>query len=154
MVKPELVRIPERFAKSIGELDFATVARVLGGGMHNMSSDTQNEADSFVLDNGLKLKDVPHVFMATHSMGGREWKVITGRKPGYISEGCFNGGWYIFTDEDVDYLHCSSATSGSSLTAEKLSDGSWNVTLEVPSDGGQPYQGFYWDCFHKALGLE
>lgn len=134
-------------------LDFATVAKILDGGMTNISSYIQKDVDAFIKDNGLA--EVPVVLMATHSMGGRDWKVAEGRKPAFFEEVGFGGGWYVITDDDVDSLECVSATSGSSLTAKKNQHGYWIVTLEVPvGDDGLPYKGHYWRTFHEALGLE
>ncbi len=134
-------------------LDFAAVVKSLNEGMHNISSSEADEVEGFLRER--ELLGTPCVFMATHSIGGRDWKIVEGRKPAFLEEKCFNGGWFVLTDGDVNYLHCSSATSGSSLTAEKQEDGSWKVSLEVPvGDDGTPYQGAYWRAFHIALGLE
>lgn len=139
--------------KVVSGLDFATVAKALDGGMANVGSYIQEDVDAFLRENGLA--GVPRVFMANHSIGGRDWEIAEGRDPAFYEEECFNGGWYVLTNEDCTYLYCDSATSGSSLTAVKQDDGTWTVTLEVPvGDDGQSYQGFYWGCFHNALGLE
>jgi len=138
-------------------LNFAQVASALSEGMHNISSHELREGgevEEFLREHGLL--ETPHVFMATHSVGGRDWDVVEGRKPPFYEDGCFNGGWNVLTVEDCTYLYCESATSGSSLTAEKQEDGTWKVTLEVPieEEDGEPYKGSYWRCFHSALDLE
>ncbi len=139
--------------KSEAGLSFAIVAKALGEGMHNISSHELREGgevEEFLREHGLT--DAPHVFMATHSIGDRDWTLEEGRKPAFYEESCFNGGWHVIREEDASYLYCSSATSGSSLSAEKQRDGTWTVTLEVPiGDDGQPYQGYYWKYFHQAI---
>ncbi|MEK9183439.1 MAG: hypothetical protein AAB849_02940 [Patescibacteria group bacterium] len=148
-------KIMTTLRKVAAGLDFAKVASAFEG-MHNISSHELRdggEVKEFLRERGLL--DTPHVFMATHSMGGRRWKIVEGRHPAFYDEPCFSGGWHVLTDEDCTYLYCESATSGSSLTAEKQKDGTWTVTLEVPAAAnGEPYKGFYWGCFHSALGLE
>ena len=59
------------FKKVETGLNFANVAQMLGGGMANVCSNILYEAKNFVRKNGLA--KIPHVFMADHSMGGREW---------------------------------------------------------------------------------
>ncbi len=150
-----MVEIKTILKKVATGLDYETVVRVLDGGMANVGSSIQDDVDEFVKKNGLA--NFPHTFMATHSMGGREWRFEEGREPVFYEEpGCSDGdGWYIVVEGDVNYLYYDSATSGSSLTAEKQGDGTWVVILEVPiGNDGQPYQGFYSKCFHEALGLE
>lgn len=128
-------------------LDFATVVKALDGGMSNVASETQGELDAFLEKHGLS--NVPRVLMATHSIGGRRWKFAEGREPAFFRENV-DGGWYALTNEDADYLYYSSAASGSNLTAEKEGE-TWKVTLEVPVDNGEPYQGSYWTAFHAAI---
>ncbi|MDP2689061.1 MAG: hypothetical protein Q8P48_03000 [Deltaproteobacteria bacterium] len=120
--------------------------------MTNLSSSEGDELEKFLEAHGLK--DATIIMVATHSVGGREWRLEAGRTPAFFPDTCFAGGWYVFTDEDVRWLRLVSATSGSSLTAEKDPEGTWKVTLEVPiMDDGQPYQGAYWASFHEALSL-
>lgn len=136
--------------KKVEGLTFAVIVSAMDHS--NICSYIQERVDRFVRENGLA--DVPHIFMATHSFGDREWGVEEGRKPLFFDEEDLNGGWYIFREEDVKYLFCESATSGSSLTAEKQTDGTWSLKLEVPIQEEGPYKGAYWESFHKALGLE
>lgn len=118
----------------------------------NVSSYIQEKVDEFVRENGLT--DVPHIFMATHSFGSREWEVVDGRQPAFFVDEDMNGGWYIFREEDVTYLFCGSATSGSSMMAERQEDGTWDLKLEVPIQAdGNPYEGAYWTAFHETLKI-
>jgi hypothetical protein len=133
-------------------LNWETVVAVVDGGMANVPSEIQSELDDFL--EGYGLMDIPHVLVANHSMGVRDWKYKEPREPAFFQEPGEDGGWYVFTEGEVKFLYFASATSGSSLTAEEQEDGSWKATLEVPvDDGGQPYEGFYWRSFHEALSL-
>lgn len=116
----------------------------------NVAYFIKEEMDKFVRKNGLA--QVPHILMATHSIGDHEWKIEEGREPAFFNEEGSNGGWFIFREEDVNYLFCASAISGSSLMAEKQADGTWSLRLEVPLQEDGPYQGAYWHTFHEALG--
>jgi hypothetical protein len=128
-------------------------------GFHNVGSYIYEEVAAFLAEQGLNTR--PHVFMATHSMGGRDWKTAPGKEApntlwprgyncAYFDESGMNGGWYVFTEEDVTYLQCVSAMSGSSVIAERQEDGTWTVTLEVPlEEDGSPYTGAYWIAFHS-----
>jgi len=145
---PENIAVSTRLKKVATGLSFAAIARAMD--WSNVGSYIGEEVASFLTERGLA--DIPHVFMATHSMGGRNWQIVEGREPAYYEEACFNGGWYILTEEDATYLYCDSATSGSSLTAVKQYDGSWTLSLEVPiEEDGQPYQGSYWGVFHNVV---
>lgn len=137
--------------KGVKGVTFEIVVRAMD--FSNIPSAIGDEADKFVRENGLA--DVPHIFMATHSTGGRYWEVVEGRTPAFFDdEATDDEGWYIFRNEDVQYLLCSSATSDSLLTAVKQKDGTWDLLLGVPVDEeGHPYRGNYWHAFHKALGL-
>jgi hypothetical protein len=138
------------FLKKVAHgLSFAEVVSAMGDGMADIWSCDREQVDLFLFENGLQ--NVPCIFMANHSIGGRKWSVVKGHKPVFFSDPSMTGGWFIFREEDVDYLFCSSAKSGSNLTAEKEKD-KWVVTLEVPiGEDGKPYRGIYWDCFHKTL---
>ncbi len=127
-------------------LTFSVVAQMLGGGMANVCSYIAEKVQTFIRENGLA--EVPHVLMADHSVGGRKWTRDGENEALYFAEKGFNGGWYIFKEEDVSRLFLESATSGSTLTAEKCKDSTWTVTLEVPFDEDGPYQGAYWSTFH------
>lgn len=148
-----MVEIRTTLKKVVSGINFETVVKILDGGMTNVASSIQEDVKAFIEKNGLA--NFPHVFVADHSMGGREWKFEEGRDPVFYEEpGAGGGGWYICIEEDINFLYYSSATSGSSLTAEKYEDGTWVITLEVPVEDSKPYQGFYSRCFHEALGLE
>ena len=144
------MKIITTLKKVASGLDFLTVTKAMGEGMANIGSYLQEELDSLKKES--KFDEIPHIFMATHSMGVRRWKIAEGKESFYfLDEPTFNGGWYVFVDGDVTYLFMASASSGSSLTAEKQDDGTWTVTLEVPVEDGRPYEGCYWGCFHEAL---
>ena len=138
--KPEMT--VERIAYG---LDFSIVAKAMD--MSNVCSYLHDEVGRFLEENGLV--GVPAVWMATHSWGGREWRFEEGRTPPFFRENG-DGGWFVCTQQDVNFLHCSSATSGSSLTAEKGDEGKWVLTLRVPIRDGAPYQGAYWQAFQAA----
>lgn len=145
MSSPE---VSTTLCKHVKGVAFDTVVSAMD--FSNIQSYVAEEVEKFVQENGLT--DVPHIFMATHSFGKREWEIVEGRQPAFFVEKDMNGGWYIFCEDDVTYLFCSSASSGSSLMAEKQEDGTWNLKLEVPfEEDGQPYQGAYWSAFHEAL---
>lgn len=143
---------------SVSGLGFAEVARAMGEGMHNISSYELREGgelESFLREQGLQ--DVPVILMADHSLGTREWTPTPGSRNSdfpFYEEKCFNGGWYVLTEDNAIRIHCESCTSGSSLMAEKQEDGTWAVTLEVPWMETGPYKGSYWKTFHRGLGLE
>jgi hypothetical protein len=138
-----------KLKKEATGLNFAAVVSAMNGGMANIGSYIRKEVDAFLEKGGLTA--VPHVFMATHSIGNREWEIEEGHEPAFFEEPLFNGGWYVMVEADVKRLSCVSATSGSSLTAEKEPDGTWIVCLEVPVIDGKAYQGSYWDYFHRAI---
>lgn len=131
-------------------VDFVTVSKAMN--QSNVGSYIEENVAAFLRERGLE--GVAHVFMATHSIGGRNWTVEEKREPAFFEEKSLNGGWYIFREEDVSYLECVSATSGSVLFAGKMAEGVWDLTLEVPVDENQVvYKGHYWKSFHEALGL-
>ena len=148
------MEVTTTFEKTASGIDFATVVKALGGGMHNISSSDLQEGGR--LDQWLRehhLDGVPVVYMAVHSMGDREWARKSGPDDSPFFEDNPSDGWYVFTEEAVQYLFCSSATSGSSLEAWEISKKSWKVILRVPIEDGNPYQGAYWKTFHRALGI-
>ncbi len=132
--------------KHTAKVTFADVCEIMA--FSNVCSYIEEDVEAFLEERGLK--DIPRIFMADHSMGVREWKIAEGRTPAYFEESCFNGGWYVFVEEDVTYLFGQSATSGSSLTAERIGR-LWSVTLEVPVKDGTPYRGSYWKAFHSFV---
>lgn len=136
--------------KVVENVNFEIVAKAIGGGMNNISS-SDSGIDQFLEENGLS--KIPHVLIADHSMGGRKWKVNDGHKPKFYEDECFScGRWYALTNENCTFICCESATSMSSITAEKQENGQWMVTLEVPIEKkGRPYKGVYWHVFHKAI---
>ncbi|HEX6258474.1 MAG TPA: hypothetical protein VFZ48_03270 [Candidatus Saccharimonadales bacterium] len=144
-----MVEITTTLCKRAKDLTFDIVVGAMDHS--NVCSYIEEEVDKFVRDNSLA--DVAHIFMATHSIGEREWEIEEGREPAFFNEEGLNGGWFIFCEEDVNYLFCASATSGSSLMAEKQADGTWSLRLEVPIRGDGPYKGAYWQAFHQALGI-
>lgn len=136
----------ETITKTAINLTFDHVARALD--FSNVGSYIEEEVARFVREQGLT--DEPHIFMATHSWGGRDWSIVEGRNPVFFREDS-NGGWHIFREGDVTELFCSSARSGSSLSAVLMPDGAWRVTLEVPVVEGKPYMGAYWESFHVTF---
>jgi len=136
--------------KQVKGVDFAAVAKMLGGGVTNIPSDETGAVEEFLRGHGLI--DVPHIFVSTNSIGGRWWMAVEGRTPAFYKDTFFRGGWNVFVDEDVTFLRLQSASSGSTLTAEKQEDWTWTVTLQVPvGDDGQPYKGCYWNLFHDGV---
>lgn len=120
--------------------DFAGVVRAMGRGMTNGLDEA--ELAAFLLGQGAD--DVVRIPIATHSIGGRKWKLEEGKTERdvlYFSDDCFRGGWFLFREEDVDELEVSSGTSGSAIKAEKLVEGKWMVTLTVPIENGSLYRG-------------
>lgn len=150
------MKIKTTLRKIATDISFGWVACALGEGMHNISTSQLvegGEVEKFLVEHDLF--DRAHIFMATHSMGGRKWVPVEGRKPPFYPEEDVapGGGWHILSDGDANFIHLSSASSGSSLTAEKVGE-SWQLTLEVPVlDDGTPYKGCYWKSFHAALDL-
>ncbi len=143
------------FRASVEDRTFDEVVTALGGGMANVSSGEAEEVAYFLAEHGLWA--VPHLFMAINSIGGREWALRPGRKPAFYAEPCFNGGWLVLVEDDVEFVQYISATSGSRLTAkrdESVFSSGWTVTLEVPIQDGRPYKGYYWKCFYGAFQKE
>jgi hypothetical protein len=123
---------------------FAEVCRVMD--FSSVDTYLEEEVEDFLVENGLTERS--HILMATHSMGGRDWKIKDGRTPAFFRDEFFNGGWYAFVEEDVEFLLCKSGTSGSIISAVKESS-RWELTLEVPVSKGVPYKGSYWRAFHS-----
>jgi len=147
----KMTSIVTTIKKVVRGIDFGIVVKAMD--QSNVCSYIHEEVEIFL--KGKNLINVPHVFMATHSIGGRHWILEEGAQPAYFDEECFNGGWYVLREEEVKYLECQSATSSSTLWAEKQQDGFWNLSLEVPvGDDGQPYKGRYYKSFMTALGQE
>jgi len=145
------VEVTTRLQKSVKDVSFETVAAAVKYTC-NIGGYIRPEVDRFLQDN--KLVGVPHLFMATHSWGGRNWEFEEGRNPLFFQEEKDGGGWYILRAEDVKYVFYESMTSGSSLEAEKQGDGTWRLKLEVPvTEEDAPYTGLYWRSFHEALGI-
>lgn len=146
------ITVETRLKKTAKGLSFATIAEAFNS-FANVGSYITEEQESFLRDR--HLHEVPAAWLATHSMGGRSFTVAEDGASAFFAEPCFNGGWYIFKEEDATKLYADSATSGSSLTAEKASDGSWTLSLEVPlTADGSPYQGSYWSAFEVAVAQE
>jgi hypothetical protein len=143
-----------RTAKFSAVVDFATVAKAMGQGMHNIPSSEQGEGgelEQFLRKQ--KLLDTPHVFMATHSIGRRDWELAEGCTVPFYEESAFSAGWSVLTDQNSTFLCCESATSGSVIWARKQGDGMWEITLEVPVETtGAPYKGHYYHSFMEGLG--
>ena len=133
----------------IEDATFPQVAAAMCSGHANIYSDIADDVAEF--ESRLGLKDVPCVCMATHSIGGREWELEEGATPAFFEEKIFNGGWYFLREEEVRYLRCVSATSGSSVEARKNPDGTWRITLEVPIRDGVPYRGAYATVFYETF---
>lgn len=126
------------------KVSFAVVAKALSG----LAAIDLNSPEVQMLMS----QEEPVVFMAVHSCGGREWTINEGRNPAFVEDECFSGGWWAFREKDVSFLRCISATSGSSLTAEKNLGLGWTLTLEVPLESyHKPYMGAYWKIFQEAL---
>jgi len=138
--------------KYVSGLSFFLVARAIE---HiNMPSATAEEYAEWL--EALGFHATPHVAMATHSAGKRNWWLEQGRQleeiP-FFQDEVFSGGWYHFQETDVRFLEVVSATSGSRITALKsgISE-SWTLTLEVPA----PCQAYDWGeysrSFQEAVG--
>jgi hypothetical protein len=112
----------------------------------NIGSGLVEEVEKFIKDH--ELDKIPHIFMADHSFAPRQWNIKDGQKPLYFEEIGSNGGWFVFKEEDVEYLYCESVSSGSSITAWQERDKSWTMVLEDE----QIYKGEYWESFHSAIG--
>lgn len=119
----------------------------------NICSYIRDEFDKFVAENGLR--EGEFLPMATHSVGDRSWNLENDADPIFFDEESMNGGWFLFREEEVNWMQCISATSGSAITAQKLEDGrSWELTLQVPiMENEEPYKGCYWTAFHNAIQL-
>lgn len=129
-------------------LSFKTIAKAMD--KTNVCSYIKEEFDAFVVERGLAIGEF--VPMANHSIGGRNWELEKGAEPVFFEEKTFNGGWYLLREEEVLSLYCSSATSGSTLIADKQRDG-WRLELGVPVTDGVLYKGAYWEAFHRACGF-
>lgn len=151
------MRVELRVAKVATELSWEQVVQALNEGMHNISSselDPGGIRDQFLEKHGLLGK--PCIFMANHSMGGRFWVAKEEEKqPLFYPDFHPGDGWHVLTEENCVRVECSSATSGSTLSAFYIpADRGWQVELQVPVDeDGEVYAGAYWRAFHKALDL-
>ena len=129
-------------------LNWATIAVALN--FSNIGSYIAAEFEEFIRQCGLKEEFLP---MATHSWGGRDWDLEEGADEApFFEEPSFGGGWWLFEERHVCRLYSESQSSGSSLDATKLEDGTWSLVLQVPLTDGAPYEGAYWAAFHAAIG--
>jgi hypothetical protein len=132
-------------------LEWATVARALGEG-HTNALPWSLVRDALVA-HGFAAS-APFVAMATHSLGGREWRVTDPDEVPVVEDRRNGGVWHILTGETALFLHLVSATSGSTVTAEREGDGiaAWTVTLTVPrhAETGEPFRGQFASCFFDA----
>lgn len=126
------------------KVTFAKVAKALS--MINVCSYIREEYEQFVWRTVHRQTFLP---IATHSVGGRWWTLEEGASPAFFEEVGMNGGWLLLLEEEVKEVTLESATSGSVLHAVKTGWGEWEVTLSVPLENGEPYQGAYWRSFDK-----
>lgn len=126
-------------------LGFQAVAAVLNG----LSQPDEWIRQEFVEKLGPRMSE-PHVILATHSLGGRNWELKDGRDPASVEEKCFNGKFLLLFEEDVKMLRFTSATSGSEICCRRTRRG-WTISLSVPFKDGIPYKGCYWLNYLDAL---
>jgi hypothetical protein len=146
------VKITASLKKTVTDAAWQQVVAALAEGMHNISYGESAEGgslDDFLREHSLVRGVV--VFVATHSIGGRSW-APSGDKDVAFYPDIIGGGWNVLDEDDASTIKLVSATSGSSLTAERQFNGMWTVTLEVPvQEGSAPYEGYYWTCFHNVF---
>lgn len=134
-------------------VSYALVARLLNGLSACSDRYYREERKLFFKDHGLK---EPVVFVSGSGFGPRYVEKEEGARPlsfGYNEDYPIEG-WDVYREVDVWWIQFVSATSGSRLTAEKITEGYWRVYLHVPFRKGAPYKGIYWERFHRILGVK
>lgn len=94
------------------------------------------------------------VLVADHSVGERYIRFADGDVGApYIADEDFNGRWKVAIPEMAEEIEFSSATSGSTIRADKERDGSWTITGIFPILDGERYEGSYFRAFMAAAAI-
>jgi hypothetical protein len=89
------------------------------------------------------------VYIATHSMGGRNW---VGEPARHIGHGIST--YAEFTPDDAKLFEWQSATSGATIRATKNNDGTWRIKFAEGEDESHVYAGIYADLARWAISQE
>ncbi|MEI6236994.1 MAG: hypothetical protein WCP03_00125 [Candidatus Saccharibacteria bacterium] len=98
----------------------------------------EERARDYGITNPDQIASPDRVYIATHSMGGRDW---VGEPTRHIGHGIST--YAEFSPDDAESFEWQSATSGATIRATKNSDGTWRIQFAEGEHESNVYAGIY-----------